>query len=147
MADPLSITSALVGLVAFSCGASKALRDTIQSFKHHPKYVRDLNDELIALEDVLKLLEQSLISSGEADYAMLQVPIQRCGRSCDEFKQALQKCLKQDSNNRASFRGWLRIRWIGNDIYGFKDTLAGYKSTIAIAMAGINLSVLWCISV
>lgn len=143
MADPLSITSALVGLIAFSCGASKALRDTIQSFKYHPKYVRDLCDELCALEDVLKLLEQSLASSGEAEYAILQVPIQRCGRSCDEFKQALQKCSKQDYSDGVSFRGWLRIRWIGSDIHGFKDTLAGYKSTIAIAMAGVNLSVLW----
>lgn len=139
MADPLSTTSALVGLVAFSYQASKALRDTIKSFNQHPKYVRDLRDELSALEDVLLLLEQSLAASGEADYAFLQVPIQRCGRACEEFKQALQKCLKQDHSDGSSFRGWLKIRWMGSDIHGFKDTLAGYKSTIAIAMAGVNL--------
>ena len=139
MADPLSATSALVGLVAFSYHASKALHDTIKSYHQHPKYVRDLRDELGALEDVLLLLEQTLSTSGEADYAPLESPVRSSGRACEEFAQALQKCSRQNQADGSSFRGWLKIRWMGSDIYGFKDTLAGYKSTIAIAMAGVNL--------
>ena len=139
MADPLSATSALVGLVAFSCQASKALHDTIKSFRQHPKYVRDLKDELNALEGVLLLLEQSLTTSGAADYYALEYPLRCCGHACEEFQQALQKCRTRDHADGSSFRGWLKIRWIGSDIHGFKHTLAGYKSTIAIAMAGVNL--------
>ncbi|KAK0343672.1 hypothetical protein LTR59_014733 [Friedmanniomyces endolithicus] len=139
MADPLSATSALVGLVTFSYQASKGLRDTINSFKQHPKYVRDLQDELSALEGVLLLLEQSLATAGTEDYQALEYPIQRCGHACHEFQQALQKCLGRVHGDASSFRAWLKIRWIGNDIHGFRDTLAGYKSTIAIAMAGVNL--------
>ncbi len=139
MADPLSATSALVGLIAFSYQASKALHDTIKSFRQHPKYVRDLKDELSTLEGVLLLLEQSLTTSGAEDYHAIEYPIGRCGRACEEFQQALQKCLGRDDGDTSSFRGWLKIRWMGSDIHGFRDTLAGYKSTIAIAMAGVNL--------
>lgn len=139
MGDPLSATSALVGLVALSYQASKALHDTIKSFKQHPKYVRDLKDELDALEGVLLLLEQSLPTSDLDDYQALEYPVRRCGQACEEFQKALQKCSGRDSGNGSSFRGWLKIRWLGSDIHGFRDTLAGYKSTIAIAMAGVNL--------
>ena len=139
MADPLSVTSALIGLVAFSYQASRGLRDTIRSYSQHPKHVRDLEEELSSLEDVLLLLEQTLTTSGEADLAALESPIQRCGRACREFEQALQKCTKRNHADGSSFRSWLKIRWMGSDINGFKNTLAVYKSTIAIAMAGADL--------
>lgn len=139
MPDPLSATSAIIGLVAFSYQASKALHDTIKSFEQHPKYVRDLKDELSALEAVLLLLEQSLVTSGTDDYHALEYPIRRCGYACEEFQQALQKCLGRGHGDSSRFRGWLKIRWMGSDIHGFRDMLAGYKSTIAIAMAGVNL--------
>lgn len=133
------MTSALVGLLTFSYQASKGLRDTINSFKQHPKYVRDLQDELKALEDVLLLLKQSLATASTEDYEALEYPVQRCGHACHEFQQAIQKCVGRDHGDASTFRSWLRIRWIGSDVHGFKDTLAGYKSTIAIAMAGVNL--------
>ena len=139
MADPLSATSAFVGLVAFSYQASKALHDTIKSYHQNPKCVRDLRDELSALENVLLLLKQSLSTSGEAGYAPLKSPVRRCGRACEQFAQALEKCSRPIQADGSSFRGWLKIRWMGSDIHGFKDTLVGYKSTIVIAMAGVNL--------
>jgi hypothetical protein len=141
MADPLSVTSAVVGLIAVSCQASKALRETIHSYKNHTKNVRDLKNELEALEETLQLLDATLPGLDVADFAALESPLRRCGCACEEFKQILERCTGRGDDDKSKFRGWLKIRWMGSDINGFKDTLAGYKSTIAIAIAGINLYV------
>lgn len=139
MADPLSVTSAVVSLITVSCQASKALRDTIYSYKNHTKNVRDLKNELEALEETLQLLNVTSPGLKDADFAALELPLRRCGCACEEFRQILERCTGQTADDKAKFRSWLRIRWMGSDINGFKDTLAGYKSTIAIAIAGINL--------
>lgn len=138
MADPLSVTSAVVGLIAVSCQASKALRETIHSYRNHTKNVRELKNELEALEDTLRLLDATLPSLNSADSAALESPLRRCGCACEEFKQTLERCAGRN-DDKLEFRGWLKIRWMGSDINGFKDALAGYKSTIAIAVAGVNL--------
>ena len=139
MADPLSVTSAVVGLIAVSCQASKALRETIHSYKNHTKTVRDLKHELEALEQTLQLLGATLLNLDGVDFAALEFPLRRCGCACEEFRQILEKCTRRNNDDKSTFRGWLKIRWMGSDINGFKDTLAGYKSTIAIAIAGVNL--------
>lgn len=141
MADPLSVTSAVVGLITASCQASKALRDTIHSYRYHTKNVRDLRNELEALEGTLQLLDATLASLNSDDFAALELPLRRCGCACEEFKQSLERCAGRNDDDKAKFRGWLKIRWMNSDINGFKDTLAGYKSTIAIAIAGVNLQV------
>ena len=139
MADPLSVTSAVVGLVTVSCQASKALRDTIHSYRNHTKNVRDLKDELEALEETLQLLNVTSPGLNDADFAAVELPLRRCGCACEEFRQILEKCAGRTDDDRSKFRSWLKIRWMGSDINGFRDTLASYKSTIAIAIAGVNL--------
>lgn len=142
MADPLSVGSAVIGLIAVSCQASKALRDTIHSYQNHTKTVRDLKNELEALEETLQVLNATVLSLDGAngvDFAALESPLRRCGCACEEFRQILEKCTGRNDDDKSNFRGWLKIRWMGSDINGFKDTLAGYKSTVAIAIAGVNL--------
>jgi hypothetical protein len=79
MADPLSVTSTVVGLIAVSCQASKALRETIHSYKNHTKNVRDLKDELEALEETLQLLDATLPGLDVANFTALESPLRRCG--------------------------------------------------------------------
>lgn len=140
MADPLSATSAIIGLVPVSFQAAKALRDTIRGIKNHPKQIRSLLEELDGLVVVLEELEYILRTPGEMNLNLLEAPLKRCDCACKEFARALQDCRGRSSGgDRSDFAGWLKIQWRGSDINEFKDTLASYKSTIAIAIAGANL--------
>ncbi|KAJ5667483.1 hypothetical protein N7507_003347 [Penicillium longicatenatum] len=51
-----------------------------------------------------------------------------------ELRQEIE-ALQASTGERSSKRDWLRIRYIGEDITGFKDILASYKSTISLALA------------
>jgi hypothetical protein len=140
MADPLSLSSAIVGLVPISYQAAKALRDTIESFKKHPRQLRELLDELKDLVNLLEELDSILHSPGDVNFNLLEAPLKRCNSACKEFEQALNTCKgRNDGGTKSDFGGWLKIQWKGTDINEFKNTLAGYKSTIAIAIAGANL--------
>ncbi|PIA82978.1 hypothetical protein CB0940_12194 [Cercospora beticola] len=140
MSDPLSAATAVIGLVPISFQAARALRDTIQSFKNHPRQLRGLFDELEDLINVLGELKSIVHAVGEPSFVLLEAPLRRCDAACKEFTKALQDCDRSDQGEfKSTFTGWLKIRWRGSDINEFKDTLAGYKSTIAIAIAGANL--------
>ncbi|KAF2245144.1 hypothetical protein BU26DRAFT_568440 [Trematosphaeria pertusa] len=46
---------------------------------------------------------------------------------------------KRAGGDRQSFRDWAKLRYMGDDIDDFKDSLAAYKSTINIALTDVQL--------
>lgn len=139
MAEPISLASGLLALATFACQSSIALYSTVQSFKVHPKRVRDLEEELKDLSGVLHSLTDTVCATTDIDLSALDLPLLRCGNACKEFEQELLKCSSRSKDGRASFRDWARLRYMGDDIDGFRQLLAGYKSTINIALADANL--------
>jgi hypothetical protein len=139
MADPVSLVSGLVALITAGVQASNSLYATIQSYKTHPKYVRDLQDELEALSSVLQVLRETVNGSTGNEFASLELPLRRCSNACKEFEETLLECTERNGGSRSKFRAWVKVRYLDNDINGFKDALSGYKSTISIAMACANL--------
>jgi hypothetical protein len=138
MADPLSVTSALLGVVTFAIQSSKTLYETVQSFRNHQRVIRHLQDESASLNQVLQSL-QAVLSHDASAFVPLQLPIERCGQACSEFEEMLIKCSKHTGGPRTSFRDWARLRYMGTDIAGFTNMIAGYKNTICIALADANL--------
>ena len=138
MADPLSVASALVALITFALQSSQTLYQLIDSFKSNQRNIRELREELEALDDALQALHQTAASGG-ANLAGLELPLSRCGRACEDFKAVLLKCTEHSGGSRTSFRDWAKLRYLGDDITGFKNMLAGYKSTICIALGDANL--------
>ncbi|KAI9709020.1 MAG: hypothetical protein M1828_002554 [Chrysothrix sp. TS-e1954] len=140
MADPISITSGLLTLVTFSVQSSKTLYDVVQSFKSNRKTIRELREELEALENVLQALQQAA-EHNHTEFEALKTPVLRCGNACTDCKKILLECSSHssESGSRSSFRDWARFKYMGYDIAGFKDMLAGYKSTISIALGGATL--------
>ncbi|XP_044717868.1 uncharacterized protein HRG_08510 [Hirsutella rhossiliensis] len=100
MAEPVGLASGLLALATFAFQSSITLYSTVQSFRDHPKRVRDLIDELEALSGVLGPLTET-----------------------------------------TTFRGWAKLKYMGDDIDGFRRLLSGYKSTITIALTDANLRV------
>lgn len=139
MAEPISLASGLLALTTFACQSSITLYKTVQSFQFHPKRVRDLKEELEALSGVLGSLTETVSATTDVDLSALDLPLLRCGNACKEFEQEIMKCSSRSGGSRTSFRDWAKLRYMGDDIDGFRQLLAGYKSTINIALTDANL--------
>jgi hypothetical protein len=139
MADPIGLASGLLALATFAFQASVTLFKTVQSYQSQPKRVRDLKDELEALSGVLRSLTETAYAANEEELSALNLPLLRCGKACGEFEQEIMKCSSRTSDSRASFRDWAKLKYMGDDIDGFRQSLAGYKSTIIIALTDANL--------
>ncbi|XMA19906.1 hypothetical protein WAI453_012697 [Rhynchosporium graminicola] len=139
MAEPISPASGLLTSAGFASQASRTLYQTVQSFKFHPKQLRDLEDELEALSGVITSLTETVSSTTDVDLSALDLPLLRCGNACKEFGQEIINCLARTGTNQTSFRDWAKLRYMGDNIDGFRQLLAGYKSTIVIALTDANL--------
>lgn len=139
MAEPIGVASGLLALAIFAFQSSIALVKTVQSFNIHPKRVRDLREELEALISVLSSLTETVDANTDVDLSALNLPLLRCGNACKEFEQEIMKCSSRSGGNRTSFRDWAKLKYMGDDIDGFRQLLAGYKSTIIIALTDANL--------
>lgn len=139
MAEPIGIASGLVALTIFAFKSSVALHDTINSYQSHQQRVRDLVEETGALSGVLSSLAETVRATGDLDLSALELPLRRCGKACQEFEQEIKKCAPRSDGSIAQFRGWARLRYMGDDIDGFRHLLAGYKMTITIALTDANL--------
>ena len=139
MAEVIGIVSGVAGLSTFAFQASTGLYEIITSFQSHQQRVVDLQEENSALNGVLGSLNRTIASATDLDLSALEIPLKRCGLACEEFKREIQKISSPSGENRATFRGWARLRYMGEDIDGFRRLLAGYKTTINIAIADANL--------
>ncbi|KAH8658388.1 hypothetical protein BX600DRAFT_65483 [Xylariales sp. PMI_506] len=139
MADAVGLASGLVALATFAFQASVNLRNLIVSYQRHPKSVRDLLDELKALEAVLTQLQEAAPTIQNVDLSALEFPLKRCGAACGEFQKEIERHTTRSGSDRTSFRDWLKLKYMGDDISAFGLTLAGYKSTITVALAYATL--------
>lgn len=139
MADPLSLASGLVAIVTATIQSSKILYQTVQSFRDHPRSVRQLRDELQALNGVLQSLE-AFAGAEPSLLVPLRLPLEQCTKACADFHKLILKCTRHSgASGNTSFRDWAKLRYMDNDVNGFTAMLAGYKATIAIALADANL--------
>jgi hypothetical protein len=139
MTDPISLASGLMALATFSLQASKTLYDAVNSFRSHSTRVRELQGELYALLEVLSSLNEQIRSTTSIDLSNLNMPLLQCARACTTFQEELVRCSSRSGVDRTSFRDWAKLRYMGDDIDGFRRLLAGYKSTINVALTSATL--------
>ncbi|KAG0644999.1 hypothetical protein D0Z07_9215 [Hyphodiscus hymeniophilus] len=138
MADPLSTASGVLALAVFAFQSSRVLYQTVASFQSNQRTVRQLKEELEALNGALGALQETA-TNAEVDLAMLRLPLLRCGKACEDFDALIAKCTARSGGPKTSFRDWAKLRYMEDDIDGFKNMLAGYKSTIMIALGDANM--------
>ena len=139
MAEPISLASGLLTLAAFAFQSSVTLYETVNSFQSHQQRVRDLVDEVGALGGVLNALTEMVNATSDVDFSALNIPLLRCGNACKDFQKEILKCSSRSGGSSTSFRDWAKLRYMGEDIDGFRRLLAGYKLTISIALTDANL--------
>ncbi|KAH8648324.1 hypothetical protein BGZ60DRAFT_390547 [Tricladium varicosporioides] len=138
MADPISTASGVLALALFAFKSSTVLYQLVDSFRSNQRTVRELKEELEALNGVLQSLQET-IPGADVDLTTLKLPLLRCGKACKDFEAVIIKCTAHSSESRTSFRDWAKLKYLGDDIAGFKNMLAGYKSTISIALSHVNM--------
>lgn len=138
MADPISLGSGLLALVVFALQSSKTLYQTFDSFQNNGITVRELKQELTSLNDVLQSLQET-VNQDDTNLSALKLPLHACGKACTEFAAVVAKCTVHSNGSRTSFRDWARLSYMGKDIAEFRRLMAGYKSTIAIALGDANM--------
>jgi hypothetical protein len=138
MADPLSTASGVLALTLFAFNSSTVLYKLVDSFHSNQRTVRELREELEALNDVLQSLQET-VTGTDADLSILKLPLLRCGKACKDFEAVIASCTAHSTGPRTSFRDWAKLKYLGDDIAGFKNMLAGYKSTVSIALGDVNM--------
>ncbi len=141
MAEAVGVASGVLTLAAFAFKSSVALYQTVKNIHHHPDTVRDLQQELEALQAALRSLTETVGATSEADFSALNLPLKRCGTACHEFEQKLLSSVSRSGSALENFRGWARLRYLGDDVDSFRRMLAGYKSIILIAITDMTLYV------
>ncbi len=141
MAEGIGLTSGVLTLAGFTFKSSVALYQTVQNIRHHPDTVQDLQRELEALQGALRSLTETVGTTTEADFSALNLPLKRCGTACYEFEQRLLSSVSRSGSALENFRGWARLRYLGDDVDSFRRMLAGYKSIILIAITDVTLYV------
>jgi hypothetical protein len=130
--------AAIIQLAGFAFAGSQALYQTIESFKNSSKLLRNLKEEVFLLSDVLKSL-QSIVDDPGSDFTPLELPLRTCGDACRAFEQLLLKVSPSREEDRRTFRGWVKLRYRGEDIKTFRETLGVYRSIVCIAIGDANL--------
>lgn len=138
MAEAIGLASSLVALAGFAFQASKSLYQVLESFKSTKRTVRELRHELDALNQVIEELQKVAVDH-EKDLSTLKLPLLRCGKTCEEFEDAIEKCAPRSDVQRPRIIEWARLQYMGGDISNLKATLSGYKATISIALGGATL--------
>jgi hypothetical protein len=140
MAEPIGIASGLVALASFAFQSSLSLYRAVDSFQSNKRIIRELREELEALEGVLKSLQEATAENA-VDLPALNLPLLRCGQACREFEALIAKCTTHSGGSKTSMRDWAKLTYMGDDIVGFKNMWAGYKATINIALGDANMYV------
>ncbi|KAF5972071.1 hypothetical protein FBULB1_8902 [Fusarium bulbicola] len=141
MADGLSVASGVTALVAFAFKSSTALYTTICGFRSQDKNARALKNELADLRGVLQSLAETVDNNDDINFDALQLPLLRCGITCEEYGDLIARYTKHPSSSRPSFRDWTKQQYLKCDITDIREILAGYKSTFTIALADANMRV------
>ncbi|UKZ74790.1 hypothetical protein TrVFT333_002460 [Trichoderma virens FT-333] len=141
MADPLSIASGIVALVTFALTSSVNLYTTIRNFQSQDKKARALKIELSDITTVLESLLETVNNNPDINFEALKAPLHRCGNACNEYGELICRFTRRSTASRSSVRDWVTQKYLQGDITDFKDMLAGYKSTINIALANANIRV------
>ncbi|KAL4942535.1 hypothetical protein BDV06DRAFT_161609 [Aspergillus oleicola] len=139
MAEAKGLKSGLSALATFACRSTVALYESIRRFSLYPKQVRDLLEELAALNAEVSSLAELIQAKTDVDLSGLSLPLLQCGNACREFQQETLRCLSQSSDSRSKVRSWTRLRYMGDNIDGFRRLLADYRMTFGIALTDANL--------
>lgn len=104
MADPLSITASIIGIIGVTGQGVGLLSDTIQNIRHAPESIRTIQTGLHQLKPLLSKLELA-ITEEPADLVLcpeIRDALAVCNRACTEFSVSLTHWTRHSSDEKTS---------------------------------------------
>jgi hypothetical protein len=139
MADPLSITASVVGIVVPALHATRLLLDDLQQLKDAPKTVKRLVEDVRSVDTALELLqsieerEWSLLGADVAKQS--KTTISSSTQACNLFRADLQKWTRHSEDGN--------LAWLDRANVGFfkKDQVKAMAEQLQSCKLAINLIV------
>jgi hypothetical protein len=139
MADPLSITASIVGVVGPALHATRQLLQDLQQLKDAPKTVKRLVDDVHSINITLELLqgvekrEWGLLGARVAEKA--EATISSSTQACKLFRADLQKWTRHSEDGK--------LVWLDRANVGFfkKDQVKAMSEQLQSCKLAINLIV------
>ncbi|KFY66536.1 hypothetical protein V496_02005 [Pseudogymnoascus sp. VKM F-4515 (FW-2607)] len=128
MAD-IGVASGLLASATFAFQSCGTLYETIQTFQFHSKRVCELKEELQALRGVLGSLTETVGATTDVELSSLDLPLLRCGNSCNGFEEEIMECSSRSGDSQTTFRDWAKLRYMGDDIECSEGGIAGVHDT------------------
>lgn len=140
MAAELGATASILAITLFAFNTSKSFHDVVCSFNSRRKEVKDILTDLNSLVLVLESIHQHIQSlRNDTGFEPLREPLNCCTAVCQEMQNMLQECTKHTSDNNASIRDWLSMRFHEKSFSDMRQKLGCYKSTLTITFASVTL--------
>ncbi|KAH8895811.1 hypothetical protein GQ53DRAFT_854000 [Thozetella sp. PMI_491] len=141
MADPLSITAAIIGIATPAAHGVRLLLDDIQRIKDAPANIKALGSELDALNSVVKSLQSlELEPLGGTIAAQAQDAERLCGESCAKFQQDLRRWTRHGDGETLAWRDQLKIGFFKQrQIQTMSTLLQRCKGTLSLVLATATL--------
>lgn len=108
MADPLSITAGVVGIVVPALHGTRVLIDDVKRITDAPEAIRALREDLkstaLALESLQAIPESEWQSLGSTVAEQSKEAVKICGSACDNFRNDLQRWTRRSRGGELSWR-------------------------------------------
>jgi len=139
MADPLSITASVVGIIAPALHATRLLLADLQQLKDAPKTIKHLVEDVRSVDAALELLqsvekrEWGLLGAGVAEQA--ETTISSSTQACNIFRADLKKWTGHSEDGK--------LAWLDRANVGFfkKDQVKAMSEQLQSCKLAINLIV------
>lgn len=138
--DPLSVASAVLAAAQYAHETSVSLHGLIRGLQSQNTNARALKTEVDDLAATLESLLDTIACNPTIDFGALAFPLKRCGHVCDDYGTIVKQCIQRSRENpQLIVCDWTRQKYLQGDINDVTAIIAGYKSTINIALADANL--------
>ena len=135
MADPLSITASVVGIVIRALHATRLLLADLQELKDAPKTVKCLVEDVRSVDTALELLQSvekrdwDLLGTGVAEKA--EITISSSTQACNLFRANLQKWTRHSEDGKLVWQDRASIGFFRRDqVNAMSEQLQSYKLTM-----------------
>ncbi len=139
MADPLSITAGVVGIIAPALHTTRLLLQDLQQLKDAPKTIKRLGEDVQSIGIALELLqsvegrEWALLGAGVAKQS--ETTISSSTQACNIFRADLKKWTRHSEDGK--------LAWLDRANVGFfkKDQVKAMSEQLQSCKLAINLIV------